>query len=1000
MSDTTKYITGSRGNISGAIYRKGIRKAYSKPLLAGFIALSFCACAEDDPLDAGNTASRADAISFNVTSGITSGIPTRSQSPEKDDTTGLLQPLILKSGETEIPLYLHTYVADERTDSGIPTRASQVNTLNDLVALNRADGFRLEAYDAKGTTFIPGYAVAKPESGDEAENVWNTNPTYYWPVDNRMLGFYAYAPASAGNLLKNMSADNDGKTIRFDYEVPKGSVTNNYHNDAEIQPDLMFAITECNKTTSVDGKVPLNFRHSLSAIKFAVRDVVGGTIERISIAGVAGKARCVYTRTSNPAKDEFVWSGHTEANSSYTQTFNYETTDKTTGDEVLNVRMPSKTFLLIPQEIPSDARIEVVFKRAYDNQTFTMSGNIRDNDVTKWEPGKEYIYTISTGSSNWIYCFEVLGSEQERNDDEPAKGTFKDSDRIIINQTVTEGGYYKVLSYRMRANNLQVKEPVAWNITNISDGVTTKPAEFNFDVKISDLTPDVWIPAKTMAGGGSAEYVKYSMEFYPQMTGTDYGGDWDLRERDELGSADSPLDMSTIYGSVSTANCYVVNAPGYFKFPLVYGNAVKNGATNNKCYTYTAPKSYNLSGTYPSLTKFVDYQGNEISGPGIKSAKDAVLVWEDAYNLISEVKLNPQDGNYGTVSFKVNRENLQQGNAVLAIRDSQKRIIWSWHIWISDHWTNKGSLKLTGDVAMPTYDNGYVSGNRFYAAPRNLGWCDAKDIWYFRRNGTITFVQQESNLSVTLPVEQREVKIEYWIGNNTYYQFGRKDPIVGFMNTGSVVKYNFGPYPYQIEPQTRTIQYGIEHPNILFVGADAVQDNNDWLNTHYQNLWNNTTETPPADGKTPASKTIKYHYAGVKTVYDPCPVGYMVPPVGFFKKITNARTVYQSDKLEFNGTQGLDERGQIIYKANTDTAGEYLILYGTGHRWYANSGGGIPAGGNFNPAIAYLWSNQINFTIGNHSAYGLALGGDDNVSYFHFEGRRSMARPVRPVKEL
>ena len=72
-------------------------------------------------------------------------------------------------------------------------------------------------------------------------------------------------------------------------------------------------------------------------------------------------------------------------------------------------------------------------------------------------------------------------------------------------------------------------------------------------------------------------------------------------------------------------------------------------------------------------------------------------------------------------------------------------------------------------------------------------------------------------------------------------------------------------------------------------------------------------------------------------------------------------------------------------------------MYGTGHRWYA-SGGDVPAGGNFNPAIAYLWSSHIVFNSG--SAYGLALGGNDNTSNFHFVGRRAMARPIRPVKEF
>lgn len=977
-----------------------------KYIFIGLIILSFCSCAEDNLLDVDNSTVKSNAISFNVTTGITSNVNTRARLSDNSDSLNLLQPLVLTSAELGNPLYLHTYVAEEGESSAneITTRAAQVNNLNDFVTLNKA-GFNLEAYDDDDNEFIPRYATAKPQSNDASEAVWNTSPLYYWPVDNRLLSFYAFAPKSAQSLLENIKLDNTNKTISFDYEVPNGTVSEGDENDAEVQPDIMLAITECNKTTSADGKVPMNFRHALSAIKFAIRDVVGGTIEQISIIGVSGKAHCVYTKTETV--DNFVWSEHGQAENEYTQTFNYKTTDKATGDEVLNNKMPSTTFLLIPQEIPADAKIEVVFKRDYDSQTFTMSGNIRDNQVTKWEPGKEYIYTISTSSSNWIYYFEVLGSEQQKNDDEPTKGSFKDSDRIILNQTVTKGAYYKVKSYRVRANNLNQIEPVAWKVNKISDGVTTKPDNdnFNFDIATPVVPHDIWIPIKTMSGDGSIDFTQYDLEFYPQITGTDYQGDWDLKSRDEFGSESSPFDLSTIYGQMNTANCYVVNAPGYFKFPLVYGNAIKKGQTNNTSYTYTDPGTYYNEEIYPSLTKFIDYKGSHITTPKIDGAVDATLVWEDAYNLISDVKLNANDGSYGSISFKVNKENMQQGNAVIAVRDANKDIIWSWHIWITEHWTVERSLRLTGDVALPTYDTGKVSGNKFDAAPRNLGWCDPKNVWYLKRTGEISFVQEKSGKTASLPIEQRQAKIEYWIGNNTYYQFGRKDPMVGFMNKTSVVKYNFGPYPYLLNGQPVDIESGIKHPNVLYVGgvSHPTLKGNDWISTHYQNLWNNTTEKPLNEQKTPTSKIIQYHYSGVKTVYDPCPVGYMVPPVGFFKYITSGKTEYGGTnvkELVFKGIKGYDERDQIIYKVNTSNAGVYLILYGTGHRWYASDGGGVPAGGNFNPDIAYLWSNQINFSGIDYSAYGLALGGSGNTSHFHFEGRRSMARPIRPVKEF
>ncbi len=49
-------------------------------------------------------------------------------------------------------------------------------------------------------------------------------------------------------------------------------------------------------------------------------------------------------------------------------------------------------------------------------------------------------------------------------------------------------------------------------------------------------------------------------------------------------------DLSTKGGTtaMNTANCYIINAPGRYSLPLVYGNAIKNGATNSSAYISNA----------------------------------------------------------------------------------------------------------------------------------------------------------------------------------------------------------------------------------------------------------------------------------------------------------------------------------------------------------------------------------------------------------------------------
>ena len=52
-------------------------------------------------------------------------------------------------------------------------------------------------------------------------------------------------------------------------------------------------------------------------------------------------------------------------------------------------------------------------------------------------------------------------------------------------------------------------------------------------------------------------------------------------------------DGSTRTDGRTTANCYLVHAPGSYKIPLVYGNAIKHGSTNRNAY-YTTQTSNTL----------------------------------------------------------------------------------------------------------------------------------------------------------------------------------------------------------------------------------------------------------------------------------------------------------------------------------------------------------------------------------------------------------------------
>lgn len=1073
----------------------------NKTLLLGLIAvMGVGSCTDDTFMNNDPIRQPSDLIRFEVSSGFgEDNSKTRSGEALSEDEE--LKPLVLTEGKDT--LYLHRYVAPEieRSTGHNPyadTRAAQVKDINDFKSVNGEDGFLVKAILTDNNDVFFPLSSAIPLASENAGNdIWylkNQDPTYrYWP-DDRKLRFHALAPASSEDLLEHLSLENIGQ-ITFKYTVPVSSSTP--RRDAELQPDLMLATTECSHTSgTIDcDYVPLNFRHALSAIKFAVRDVIGGEIVDISIKGVAGSGDCLF---KNPVAESdgngFRWYNLGDP-VDYVQTFNYKTTDtypnipSLADAPVINTLMPEKTFMLIPQAIPEEAMLEITFKSGEGGTPKTLSGKLKTSDIPLWEPGKEYVYTISTSSENWTYVFDVKGSVQEDTKD-PFAGTFIQNDEsIIINHSVTEGAYYKVKSYRFRTNNPSKTEPVKWTGTVLeADASGTVPdycinSTSNGDIKnyISQYkgrikmvsTPEQWFLQgmnftndvnnydlkDTFEGAGSEGFTQYNIVFNSQYVATSWGGDWEMRAKDPVEGIDKehPIDLSLRNGGENirnTANCYVVNRAGWYAIPLYYGNSITDGKENSGAYIYDNGTSHSEHG-YSTLTRFVDYTGNTaIAQPKIQGVKDATLVWSDAYNIITsdEVFLGTSLEGEDCVIFHIRQEDLQQSNSIIAVRNSNGEIIWSWHIWVSEYWVNDRQVLGNNDVNCESWDaNAPIS--EFTVAPRNLGWCDPKVVGYLKRTGTLKFIQDkpvkgsETKPTKELYVEQREKLIEYWIGNNTYYQWGRKDPMVGFKNHEDEVKYNFGPYKYKIQTpsdQARTIGNSIKNPNVLFVGS-AISD---WLasSTNYYNLWNNYRGTGDYLTKQGSENTEPncnapllfedFAYSAIKTVYDPSPAGYVVPPASFFELFTKGRNLADYSNIGRQGTtlkkgfNGNFEKMSNAQGANSDRYYELIgnttrngtnpqiVLTPTGQRWdkadrYDASGNLMwPSGGNMNPFIVYLWTNTCSFDNNGDSrgtAFSFVIGQDaeitpSNENVFilttHFYARKSMARPVRSVKEF
>ena len=356
----------------------------------------------------------------------------------------------------------------------------------------------------------------------------------------------------------------------------------------------------------------------------------------------------------------------------------------------------------------------------------------------------------------------------------------------------------------------------------------------------------------------------------------------------------------------NTANCYVVSAPGYYSFPLVYGNALKNRSTNESAYK-TGNTGSNI------LSNFINHTGAGISDPyiannnGCTPAK-AELVWQDVMDLVTDIKYNA-GSNGGNISFKVDRFSIQQGNAVIAIKDASNNVLWSWHIWVTDE-------NIDNVIEVTNYQN-----VKYNIMPVNLGWCDDDVTTYAERSCKVRFTAGDASKEVTIRQVSASITIR---GNHPYYQWGRKDPLRpsnGLANTNKTW-YDKNGTSSQSNPATENFSAGVTCIMNYILKPDVMQNQVSGDNA-YANLWSvdNTVYTA---NDNPV----------VKTVYDPSPVGFKLPPGNVFTGFTTTGGS-TSTSSEINGTWSSSSlKGWNFY---TDSSKSKTIFFpASGYRYRSN----------------------------------------------------------------
>ena len=806
-----------------------------------FVAGIFCLSSCEDDLERDKTST---SISFTPVIQ-SSWDPLARSMTGTDMPRGSVSPL--QGGRT--PLYLHTLYTDSIAVSSFSkgkdaavrmTRAARVS------AENMYDHFGVSAYaytgdwDESRTTPNYFYNATASKSGSD----YTLSSAYYWPGASYKMRFFAYAPK--GNARYVFSGQGQAGSPRISVTVPE---------EVSQQEDLLVA-----RSSELGGNsntaVALTFNHALTAVRFVCgNDMREGTVKQVRLKNV-------YSRGTYNMGTQ-TWSG-LDTPASFSQALDKVTTG--TADEALTSE--AQTFMMLPQRFPEGAQIEVLFT----DDTHTGHTLIADIKGSEWPMGKTVTYKISSSSLNWTYTLDVTA---------------------LADFTYTGGTQqYCVTSYRQNAQG--EKEAAEWTAQYAEDGTTwtdTKPG---------------WLTTFTASGtgGDSAQPCDATVEAQTGISNDFHTAA--LKAATAKGSETTPYNLSSSTGGSSvenTANCYVVNAPGYYSLPLVYGNAIKNSATNASAYTST------VTGTN-ILNPFINHAGNGItdpyiSGNGCTPAK-AELVWQDAMNLVTDIKYNA-DSNGGNISFKVDRSSIRQGNAVIAIKDVSDAILWSWHVWVTDEDINN-VIEITNHQNV-----------KYNFMPVNLGQCDGNTITYEERSCKVKFIAGDQSKEITI----KQLANVIATGSNApFYQWGRKDPLYPSNGMGNTTKiwYDKEGIPSTANPMKGTFSAGNDCIKNCILNPNLMHNRYNGDYTYY-NLWS-------ADNKTTSANDNPVN----KTIYDPCPVGFKLPASNAFTGFTTTGESVSSS-TQVNGTWSSSEKGWYFYTNSEKT--QSIFFPALGYRSYS-----------------------------------------------------------------
>lgn len=330
-------------------------------MAAVLLSVTLFSCSSDVPYEHTDY-STTDNICFGISD---SGNGTRAAAANEAITTDRY---VLRSSESSDTLCVRAVVSDGigKAAAKHATRASMQTTMYDqfnvVAQLKKSDG-----------NIAPRYYMN--EVATKQGVVWQpSSSTYYWP-DNGSLRFLAWAP---------LDAELDESPVKPSEDVNKTTIKYTVPAELSKQRDLVAAATGYNASPAggVCAPVSLQFKHLCTAVVVKTGATMApGTIKSVTVTNVRNSGTYDMLRSAWTLND---------ATTSYTVSPNMATGSTTAEGTKLNA--DDATFMLLPQTLGADSKLEVMFHDNISGRDRLLTASLNG---AEWPMGKTVTYRLS-----------------------------------------------------------------------------------------------------------------------------------------------------------------------------------------------------------------------------------------------------------------------------------------------------------------------------------------------------------------------------------------------------------------------------------------------------------------------------------------------------------------------------------------------------------------------------------------------------------------------------